>query len=413
MDRTPKRYSKLSLKNNECINTKSATTSSSTPIQQKTSSLYDEYSPVFIPCTQEALDELDVVWDWNSPKSQVFPKRQKPKRLQAHSPIPIVKKYSHNQPVVNENLKNQLEKLKNQLETELKPSSSKSTAKIPVSKNNTKDVLPNTSTVDIGNTFLIKDELKELEDLFNDDSMEQELILQSQKFESLINLQLDDSGNNKTPFGVESKLEFRKFKSEDRLNTSDNRKGLRTKSNSSGDLYDSPLQKSSVSVKLETKFEAAFDDSFDMAMQTFRDSDLKLNNSRNNSLSLRSKSNVSLSMSFEENISVYDMQEIERKRQEALAKLRSKKLQYVISPSKRSGDNLQSTSETIPLKVPKVEESPIKCSPEEIEQKRLQALAKLEAKKKQDIIERNRREALKRLEMNKKKREKLLNNIRS
>lgn len=47
--------------------------------------------------------------------------------------------------------------------------------------------------------------------------------------------------------------------------------------------------------------------------------------------------------------------------------------------------------------------SPVKCSPEEIEQKRLQALEKLQAKKKQQIIEKNRREALKRLEMSRKK----------
>lgn len=49
------------------------------------------------------------------------------------------------------------------------------------------------------------------------------------------------------------------------------------------------------------------------------------------------------------------------------------------------------------------ESSPVKCSPEEIEQKRLQALKKLEAKKRQQIIEKNRQEALKRLERNKKK----------
>lgn len=46
----------------------------------------------------------------------------------------------------------------------------------------------------------------------------------------------------------------------------------------------------------------------------------------------------------------------------------------------------------------------MKCSPEEIEQKRLQALAKLHAKKKQDAIEKKKQEALKRLEVNKRKR---------
>ncbi|KAK4884339.1 hypothetical protein RN001_000610 [Aquatica leii] len=50
------------------------------------------------------------------------------------------------------------------------------------------------------------------------------------------------------------------------------------------------------------------------------------------------------------------------------------------------------------------DESPIKCSPEEIEQKRLQALARLEAKKTQNIIEQNRQQALKRLELSRKRR---------
>lgn len=49
-------------------------------------------------------------------------------------------------------------------------------------------------------------------------------------------------------------------------------------------------------------------------------------------------------------------------------------------------------------------ESPVRCSPEEIEQKRLQALERLQAKRKQQIIEKNRQEAIKRLEESKKKR---------
>lgn len=49
------------------------------------------------------------------------------------------------------------------------------------------------------------------------------------------------------------------------------------------------------------------------------------------------------------------------------------------------------------------ESSPMKCSPQEIEQKRLLALEKLESKKRQQIIEKNRQEALKRLAKNRKK----------
>lgn len=47
--------------------------------------------------------------------------------------------------------------------------------------------------------------------------------------------------------------------------------------------------------------------------------------------------------------------------------------------------------------------APVQCSSEEIERKRQEALAKREAKKQQEIIERKRQEALKRLELTRKK----------
>ncbi|CAH2009927.1 unnamed protein product [Acanthoscelides obtectus] len=74
--------------------------------------------------------------------------------------------------------------------------------------------------------------------------------------------------------------------------------------------------------------------------------------------------------------------EIEKKRLEALAKLKSKQQ---IS---------QVTNDVT---------SPMQCSPEEIEKKRREALAKREAKRQQEIIDRKRQEALKRLEMNRMK----------
>lgn len=47
--------------------------------------------------------------------------------------------------------------------------------------------------------------------------------------------------------------------------------------------------------------------------------------------------------------------------------------------------------------------APPKCSPEEIERKRREAVAKREAKRQQEIIERKRQEALKKLEIRRKK----------
>lgn len=47
--------------------------------------------------------------------------------------------------------------------------------------------------------------------------------------------------------------------------------------------------------------------------------------------------------------------------------------------------------------------APAKCSLDEIERKRLEALAKREAKRQQEFIERKRQEALKKLEIRRKK----------
>lgn len=88
-------------------------------------------------------------------------------------------------------------------------------------------------------------------------------------------------------------------------------------------------------------------------------------------------------------------QEIERKRREALAKLVAKrKSEDCAEPRRRQRPEARQMGEIGPK-----EDSPIKCSPEEIEQKRREALAKLEARKKQEIIERNRLAAIERLKM--------------
>lgn len=65
--------------------------------------------------------------------------------------------------------------------------------------------------------------------------------------------------------------------------------------------------------------------------------------------------------------------------------------------------NLENGTNATKLVATIKENSPVKCSAEEIEQKRLQALARREAKKMRDNIERNRQEALKRLALTRKR----------
>ncbi|CAH1133776.1 unnamed protein product [Ceutorhynchus assimilis] len=83
-----------------------------------------------------------------------------------------------------------------------------------------------------------------------------------------------------------------------------------------------------------------------------------------------------------------NLQEIEKKRLEALAKLEANKRR----PESNKAPESTSSSN-----------SPLHCTPEEIEKKRLEALAKREAKRQQDIIEKKKLEALKRREESRKK----------
>ncbi|RZB54406.1 Agro virD5 domain containing protein [Asbolus verrucosus] len=85
------------------------------------------------------------------------------------------------------------------------------------------------------------------------------------------------------------------------------------------------------------------------------------------------------------------LDEIERKRLEAKARLEAKKKQ-------EQSSYINSSAAA----------SPTKCSSKEIEKKRQQALAKLEAKRLQDIVEKNRQEALKRLQVTRMKKANLV-----
>ncbi|KAL3287805.1 hypothetical protein HHI36_002267 [Cryptolaemus montrouzieri] len=175
----------------------------------------------------------------------------------------------------------------------------------------------------------------------------------------------------------------------------------------------------------------SIDDSFDSVLKEFEDEDLDIltQSNNNNTVPEKYQSN-SLNSSFKRTVSDANVQyvprkieiekprfifhrthsfesavtskqddlpqclkdEIERKRKEALGRLKEKKeKEKKIQQTQAINDSYSNIS-------------PMKCSPDEIEQKRLQAKAIRDAKQR-GIMEKNRLEALKRLEINRLKRQ--------
>lgn len=106
------------------VNKLSVTYRSSTPKKESNIQLDNDYSPLFMSNTQDCIDSVDVVWDWNSPQTKGTIKHDKkpPKRLynskpsgtSTTSPSNNSDTNQHNIPSFNK-LKEQLECLRNQL----------------------------------------------------------------------------------------------------------------------------------------------------------------------------------------------------------------------------------------------------------------------------------------------------------
>lgn len=380
MDKTPvRRNFKRNQITEDCSNLefRQGKCSTSTPVKNNTCDSDDSFS-----YTQETNDDIDVVWDWNSPQIKIKPKRDK-RRFQESfkSVIP------HKKPMLSNKL--EFEKLKQELQAlkdEIAQNDEECIPLSPLEERHFKDIgnnIHNVSVSHLNDDFEINhpfDDIefnrtqvdkKEIEKLLNDSEDEQLLILTQM---------IEDKLEKTIPIPVD-------FKKKHIVN-------LHDKFNFGKD----------------SSFNKLADDSFDMVLKKFEDEDIKNLTQACEKKTFISKSvlgtnfkrtfsdvdhsvsgnieklNFSRTLSFEtaikpkEDVTKAVLKEIERKKNEALAKRKAK--------SKLNCDNLSSIS-------------PIKCSPEEIEQKRKQALAKLQAKKQIDLAEKNRLEALKRLEANK------------
>lgn len=177
---------------------------------------------MYLPQTQEAFDQLDVVWDWNSPQSKHRKKIPVQKKIDRYQSTKPIKRHTSNNKIESCNkLKSELEALKNELQ----------------SGGNEKH-----SSRALFSDDKIKDELKDLEVLFDDNSLEEEMILQSQKIENLSATQVinnvcdsfsvQNNIININTYCETSKTELRKVKSENHIDTSFRQLNKKTNSNS-------------------------------------------------------------------------------------------------------------------------------------------------------------------------------------
>ncbi|KRT78228.1 hypothetical protein AMK59_7263, partial [Oryctes borbonicus] len=237
-----------------------------TPTQRRLS-VGNDCSPVYIPQTQEVLEQLDVGWDWNSPKTKHKQKRSIQKRTSTsghQSPKPIRRHTSNNELESYNKLKHELEALKNQLVE---------------SRFNDKNALKLVSQDKINEH---QTKLNNVDDLFGDDSLEEEMILQSQKIEKLItmeirhnacdNINIQTKVNGCKRVSTSPKFELRKVKSDINISSPFSQYGLYKKINSNAES-ESPeshsLQERNMPMQMHTS--SIKDDSFDCALQSYSD----------------------------------------------------------------------------------------------------------------------------------------------
>ncbi|XP_044745428.1 uncharacterized protein LOC123307258 [Coccinella septempunctata] len=421
MDKTPKGKSLRFIRSND-----NKPNSNSSPVKEAKKQRFWNHEP-------DSQENVDVSWDWDSPKN-IRPKvlRVKKREIQIHkSPILAPKKTSQKDHIKNyEKLKQELQALRDEI--------ARTDDCLPLSPVDEQMFREESVNTDI-NSFIeeqyyhienqeieaLKTEKqitkqcvnKTVNELFDDDYDEQ-LYLCTQMIEENLN------GFNKT--------ENYKINGNHTIYTNDVNKNIEISSSEKQHAQNSEDAGCSnfISVDLvnrEKNLESkSIDDSFDALLLEFKDEDIdtlsqttdkhssivphKFQSKNTTNLSFKrtiSDANVQYisqasapptlhktgfqrTQSFDnDNLPKHVMEDIERKRKEALARLmerKDKEKRLLLTPTNSSSDN-----------------SIMKCSPDEIEKKRLQAKAIREAKQR-DIIERNRQEAIRRLKMNRRKR---------
>ncbi|KAG5891422.1 hypothetical protein JTB14_031488 [Gonioctena quinquepunctata] len=360
MERTPIQKSKLSRRNSiykqNAREDKKNIFSSSPKHTEDT----DVDSPLQIPLTQEGWENVDVVWDWNSPQGKSFSKKSKKRLILSQSPkVPIKRHPSHNSVQGFEKLREEIQALRNEIAI---PENEDLLRLSPVEEADYKNISDNS----------LMDQMLENDDfdnLFNS-PLNAQLIELSVKNSGI----LDDPMPNRENVAVSphKNLSFRKVNKNSDI------------SKLANDSFEALLGE----VDIE-QFTSDLNDDKSESLKNCTDTDSHMSTEYHNNHKSTGKVEFYRTESFElsnwEQITGIPREQvdgIEKKRQEALAKRSKRKPDPEVSPT--------------------VIITNTQCSTEEIERKRKQALAKLEAKREQEIIERKRLEALKRLQSRKK-----------
>ncbi|ERL87599.1 hypothetical protein D910_04990 [Dendroctonus ponderosae] len=394
-----KRRESLDLFKDEDINQNNAT---STPVRSHNRS-EDEDSPLFAYSTQEMREEVDVLWDYSSPKSSK-PKtvRKSKKKLILHqSPKVACRQPSNNSNQIKQDLLKLREELKALKAEMAKPDHEESLILSPREEEDYRESVQGLEQIIEEQPVCESD----FEDPF-DDNMDDQLIMFSQQVENQIQKGNIESGASNIIVPKPGKTVYSTCEQPNIENK------LKTNCDSTvGTVVDHHPVNNHISISKSrcARGNDDFNDSFDQVLSQLKDDDFSqitqvfsppeyikagivsivdkkpkvfprcVSEEASKSKSMQNKVQWHRTQSFESysscHFSKQKIDEIEKKRLEAIARLEAKK--------KQPAD---------------ISDSPLKCSPEEIEKKRLQALAKLEAKRQKDIIEKKKQDALKRRE---------------
>ncbi|CAH1164102.1 unnamed protein product [Phaedon cochleariae] len=352
----------------------------------------NEESPVQIACTQDGSENIDVVWDWNSPQAKKHPKKCQKRLLLPQSPKIPLKKFPSNNSIQHfEKLREELQALRQEIAL---PENEDSLRLSPREEADYKNIhnSPVNKVFDdfddecfdmfddkliefsenIENKFTVStnEEQPKFKKIHSEENVlgvnsanqkisfkknisESHMKIANDSFESL----LGDIDVETLTCPISEKVDYSKHSNAVKTNS------YETRSNKLTDLL-TQVDNSKTIVRV---------DEYEMGSNIYHTNSGKVEFHRTQSFELTNSEHST-------DLPRCKLEEIEKKRREARAKLELK----------RKHDKTAILSQS-------------QCSMTEIENKRLQALAKLEAKRQQDIIERKRQEALKKLQTNRKK----------
>ncbi|KAJ8973388.1 hypothetical protein NQ317_012104 [Molorchus minor] len=348
-------------------------------------------SPVHIACTQEGANNFDVVWDWNSPQAKQAPKRKQNRFITRSPKIPLKRHPSNNNMQNFEKLREELLSLREEISV---PDNEDCLVLSPLQESEYKNIRDFENVKTANKLPEISNSQNCYDDLFNDD-VDEQLVLCSQRIEAFINLEYGKSNVPCAKPSNDAKISSRQYNftnniksaADNNLHIPDmnhvNVPGSISSDNKTTENYCKTGDDSFGRVLDEFKLESnesfmatvmKTEDTVNKRQSTEKKIKLARTNSENQYNTLpqtTTKFEFSRTRSFDltlledtkDKIPQSKLDEIERKRLEALAKLEAKR--------KQGPSNI-----------------PVKCTPEEIEQKRQQALAKREAKRQQELIER-------------------------